>query len=149
MKKAIIFSILTLICSSTFAQSNFGAKVKSTRKAIPANMVAAKLEGKEQTKISVTGIVEDVCQAKGCWMKVTTESGKSMRVTFKDYGFFVPKDIAGKKVTFEGVAFKKETSVADLKHYAMDAGKSEAEIAKIIVPENDITFIANGVIVEK
>ena len=100
MKKVLIASIFSLICISVHAQTYFGAKLKANNKSIPASLIAKELGDKDKTKIRVTGIVEDVCQAKGCWMKVTTENGKSMRVTFKDYGFFVPKDITGKKVTF-------------------------------------------------
>jgi len=96
----------------------------------------------------VTGVVESVCKAAGCWMKVKTSDGQTMRVTFKDYGFFVPKDIAGKTVVFEGIAKVKITSVAMLKHYAEDGGKSKDEIAKITAPEKAIGFVATGVIVK-
>ena len=51
-------------------------------------------------------------------------------------------------MVFEGVAQKTTTSVDHLKHYAADAGKSKAEIAKITKPEYSITFEAVGVIVE-
>ena len=57
---------------------------------------------------------------------------------FKDYGFFMPTDAAGKEVIVDGKAFVNEVSVADLKHYAEDAGKSPEEIAKITEPVNGI-----------
>jgi len=103
----------------------------------------------EKLETKVTGTVESVCQAKGCWMKVVTADGQTMRVTFKDYGFFVPKDIAGKTVVFEGEAKMKTTPVAELRHYAEDAGKSKEEIAKITEPKHELTFVAEGVIVKK
>lgn len=149
MKYKLIILIIIATNMQLCAQGFYGAKIKENKKAIPATELASKLGDKTSLKTRVTGIVEDVCQAKGCWMKITTADGKAMRVTFKDYAFFVPKDIAGKKVVIEGVAMKQETSVADLKHYAQDAGKSEAEIAKITKPEYDITFEAEGVIVQK
>ncbi len=130
-------------------QSFHGKKLKPNMQAIEATLLSEKLGTKKSLTTRVTGIVEDVCQAKGCWMKITTENGHSMRVTFKDYAFFVPKDIAGKRVTFEGIASKKETSVAELKHYAQDAGEPEADIAKISKPEYELTFEASGVIVGK
>ncbi|MBK6732010.1 MAG: DUF4920 domain-containing protein [Bacteroidetes bacterium] len=43
----------------------------------------------------VKGTVTSVCQNKGCWMKLDLGNGESMRVTFKDYGFFVPKEKQG------------------------------------------------------
>jgi hypothetical protein len=92
--------------------------------------------------------VESVCQVKGCWMKVKLDNGETMRVMFKDYGFFVPKDIAGKTVVFEGEAQKKMVPVEHLQHYAKDAGQSQEEIAKITEPKQELTFIADGVIVK-
>ena len=72
-----------------------------------------------------------------------------MRVSFKDYGFFVPKDITGKTVVIEGTAKQSVTPVAELRHYAEDAGKSKDDIAKITEPEKALTFVADGVIVKQ
>ncbi|MGM0580180.1 MAG: DUF4920 domain-containing protein [Bacteroidota bacterium] len=98
---------------------------------------------------SLTAVVEakviEVCQAKGCWMKVDLPNGESMRVTFKDYGFFMPKDLAGKSVKMNGIAKKEETDVETLKHFAEDAGKSEKEIDQITESKMDYKFVASGV----
>jgi hypothetical protein len=91
------------------------------------------------------GKVMEVCQAKGCWMTMQLADGKSMRVTFKDYGFFMPKDLAGQEVIMNGKASYTTTDVATLQHLAADGGKTEEEIAKITVPEVALTFIASGV----
>jgi hypothetical protein len=73
-----------------------------------------------------------------------------MRVTFKDYGFFVPKEgMEGKEVVFEGVAKRKVTDVDMLKHFAEDAGKSQEEIDAITEPKVELTFVANGVIIKE
>jgi hypothetical protein len=48
----------------------------------------------------------------------------------------------------EGIAETTETPVDELRHYAEDAGKSKAEIAKITKPEKALTFMADGVIVK-
>ena len=81
-------------------------------------------------------------------MQVTTAGIKdTMMVNFKDYGFFMPKDIAGKKVVMQGFAYKELTSVDDLKHYAEDAHKSKAEIDAIKEPKSELKFMASGVIV--
>ena len=68
-------------------------------------------------------------------------------VRFKDYGFFMPAYIVGNTVVVEGVAKKKETSVASLQHAAKDLGKSQAEINQITQPKNDINIVADGVLV--
>ena len=98
---------------------------------------------------SVMAVVEakvtEVCQAKGCWMKVELPNGESMRVTFKDYGFFMPKNLAGSSVKMVGMAKIEETDVETLKHFAEDGGKSDEEIAQITEPKMDYKFIASGV----
>ena len=71
-------------------------------------------------------------------------------VRFKDYGFFVPKDgVVGNKTVINGKISVDTLSVAQLRHYAEDAGKSKEEINKIIDPEVSITFLANGVIIRE
>ncbi len=107
------------------------------------------MEGKDTLYTKVEGEIESCCQAKGCWMKVKLADGSLMRVTFKDYGFFVPKDAEGKKVIMDGVAFYKETSVERLQHFAEDGGASKEEIAKITEPETALAFEAHGVIIKE
>jgi Domain of unknown function (DUF4920) len=108
---------------------------------VEANMQAAKFTGK------TTGKVLSVCQERGCWMKIERANGEAMMVKFKDYGFFMPKNIVGKEVVLDGEATVKETSVKQLKHYAGDAGKSKEEISKITSPKKELIFTAKGVLV--
>lgn len=102
----------------------------------------------DSVSIKVAAVAKDVCKKKGCWMKVETAEGKMMRVTFKDYGFFVPKDISGKEVVMQGMAYKDTTSVDDLRHYAEDGGATPEEIAAITEPEIATTFVATGVVLK-
>ncbi|WP_149275151.1 DUF4920 domain-containing protein [Pareuzebyella sediminis] len=90
--------------------------------------------------------VTDVCQAKGCWMKLQLKNGQETMVRFKDYGFFVPMDIAGKEVIVNGLAYVESMSVEDQKHYAKDAGLAESEINKISEPKKILSFEADGVV---
>ncbi|MGB5668108.1 MAG: DUF4920 domain-containing protein, partial [Maribacter sp.] len=100
-------------------------------------------------QIKFTGVVSDVCQAKGCWMKVQLQDGNEAMVRFKDYGFFVPKDITGKEVIVNGFAFVEEMSAEDQRHYAKDGGKSKEEIEKIIDSKKTYGFEADGVILKQ
>ncbi|MEZ4900456.1 MAG: DUF4920 domain-containing protein [Spirosomataceae bacterium] len=149
MKKTIITALISVFSLGVYAQDGYFGKKINDKKALAAAELPAKMGGQEKIATKVVGTVESVCQAKGCWMKVKTTDGQTMRVSFKDYGFFVPKDIAGKTVVFEGEAVKKTTPVSELRHYAEDAGKSKEEIAKITEPKNELTFVADGVIVKK
>lgn len=90
--------------------------------------------------------VKEVCQKKGCWMKMDIGE-KEVMIRFKDYGFFMPKDIAGQEVIVEGKAFIEEMSVEDQRHYAEDGGKSAGEIAAIVEPKRTLAFEAHGVLI--
>jgi hypothetical protein len=113
---------------------------------IPVNELAKKLD-QDKFKGKITGKVVEVCQEKGCWMKLEQANGEKLMVKFKDYGFFMPKDIVGKEVVLEGEASIKEVSVKQLQHYAKDAGKSDEEISKIKHPKKETQFVAAGVLV--
>lgn len=90
--------------------------------------------------------VDEVCQAKGCWMKLSLDNGEQVMVKFKDYGFFMPKNIAGMDVIINGKAYVNEVPVSELRHYAEDAGKTSEEIALITESQRTYSFEADGVL---
>ncbi|GAB3006246.1 hypothetical protein GCM10027051_01800 [Niabella terrae] len=107
------------------------------------------LKQKDSITAKIEGRVLSSCPKKGCWMEMELADKSKMFVRFKDYGFFVPKAIAGKTVVVDGIAFTKTTSVQELKHYAQDAKKSQAEIDAITQPRKETRFLADGVLVIK
>jgi len=144
--KNILFLLALLSANTAFGQTAYGDQTTAAG-AIPASSLAAKMKGLDSLAVKVTGTVASVCQRKGCWLQVDIGEGKTMRVRFKDYAFFVPKDISGKTVVLDGHAYNSVTSVDELRHYAQDAGKSKAEIEKITEPVVDVVYEARGVIV--
>ena len=130
--------------SSTDYQS-FGQEITAEEAAEVAGL-AGMAEDSVYTKVS--GRVVEVCQARGCWMKLDLGNNETMRVTFKDYSFFVPKDSRGKKVIIEGVAVRKVTPVDELRHYAEDAGKTPEEVALITEARQELAFEAVGVLMK-
>ena len=107
------------------------------------------LKANDTNYVAFKAKVNKVCQAKGCWMRLALDNDQEIMVKFKDYGFFMPKDLAGKEVTVNGYAFVDEMSVEDQKHFAEDEGKSEEEITAITTPKKTYSFIADGVMIEK
>lgn len=108
------------------------------------------MEGKVQDNKyqgKIKGKVSEVCQEKGCWMKLENSGGEKLMVKFKDYGFFMPKNIVGKEIVLDGDASVNQVSVKQQKHYAEDAGKSKEDIAKIRQPKKEMQFVAKGVLV--
>ncbi len=128
--------------------NHFGEKI-SASDAISYDAMITSLGTKDSLETKVKGKVSGVCQAKGCWMTIVSqEEGKpEMFVKFKDYGFFMPMDLAGKEVVMAGKAYREETSVDELRHYAEDEGQSAEEIAKITEPVEELKFMAHGVVI--
>ena len=102
-----------------------------------------------QDDTKLEGQILSTCPMKGCWMKISVERD-TILVRFKDYGFFVPKSGAeGKSAIINGKLSVDTLSVAQLRHYAEDAGKSKDEVSKIVKPEITISFLADGVVIDK
>ncbi|CAN5327490.1 hypothetical protein BH09BAC5_BH09BAC5_19780 [soil metagenome] len=120
----------------------------TTEGAIPTDQIKTKLGSQDKAEMKVEGKIVSVCQKKGCWMELELPNNESIHVSFKDYGFFVPKDASGKSVVMQGVAMHDTTSVEMLKELASDAGKSKEEIEKITTPEIGVVFEASGVIIK-
>lgn len=133
--------------TSAKAPQFFGEKITEDG-AMPTDSLKAMMGDKTELACKLTGKVDAVCQKKGCWMELKNADGTAMRVTFKDYAFFMPKDGAGLTAIVDGMAKVEVTSVADLKEYAKDDGKSAEDIAKITEPLKELVFEAKGVILK-
>lgn len=127
---------------------NYGAVVEEME-VMSLSQMYEELVAKGEFEGKVVAQIKEVCSKKGCWMTLDLPNGESMRVTFKDYAFFVPLTSQGYPVIIEGSATKTETDVATLKHYAEDAGKSEEEIDAITAPKLEYAFEAVGVIIKE
>lgn len=129
------------------SKKTFGHKIIKEG-AVPAHTVSALMQKQDSLDLKIVGEVKEVCQVKGCWMMIDIGGDEEMRVTFRDYEFFVPKDIEGRTAIVEGTVKREITDVATLRHYAEDAGKNPEEIAAIVSPEESLVFVADGVILE-
>ncbi|TGE13906.1 DUF4920 domain-containing protein [Hymenobacter elongatus] len=137
----------TAAAATTAVGNTYGAAITADG-ARPMRELRQALGTQDSVRVKLTGTASEVCQAKGCWLTIATAEGKQMRVRFKDYAFFVPKDISGKTVVVNGWAHREEVPVEDLRHYAQDAGKSAQEVAAITQPEEQLNFEADGVLVQ-
>ena len=78
--------------------------------------------------VRVIARVSEVCQKKGCFF-IAKEGSSVMRISFKDYGFFVPTDIGGKRVTLVGEVVAREVTPDEAAHYAEDLGNAGSSVA--------------------
>lgn len=104
---------------------NFGAAF-TVEKASPAKDVLADPASFAGKTVRIEGHVADVCQNKGCWL-VVTEGQNSVRVTMKDYGFFVPTDSTGATADLEGTIVEKPVDPAVEAHMESEATHPELQ----------------------
>lgn len=161
MKIIIAILILTLTLSSCkkaeVVQSNstdfafFGDSISEIN-AIGVdemNDKYANLKEGDTLNIKFKSTILSVCQAKGCWMNLELKEDQQVFVKFKDYAFFVPMNSENEEVIVNGKAFISVESVAELKHYAEDAGASQQSIDSIVSPKITYSFLADGVAIKK
>lgn len=161
MKKSILFlsvlfSSATLLAQPPAGDANvgdfYGAKV-AAEKPVKAKIFRSALDKDEDRVIGENIIMEgkvlEVCPKKGCWVKLEFPNKAVATVKMKGYGFFVPVSLEGKKVRIEGKAEVATTSVAELKHFAEDAKKPQAEIDAITQPQKELKILASGIEVIK
>lgn len=111
-----------------------------------ADEMVASFDG-TPTEMAFTTEITGACQKKGCWMTMDA-AGKEIRVSFKDYDFFVPLDSEGHTATVNGTLYYDTLTVEQLRHYAMDANASEDSINSITEPVLTLSYEATGVYVD-
>lgn len=126
-----------LLASNKMVKGSLPAKTKSygtgvTLKEKPLSLTeaVARREELKDKDILIRAEVGQVCQSKGCWI-VLKDGDQQVRVSFKDYAFFVPKDSAHREALVQGRIFEKDLTAAEARHYAKDAGMPEAEVKKM------------------
>jgi hypothetical protein len=134
-------ALLVLPLSLAAGAGKYGAPLGDAPKVALADLVKDPAAWAGKT-VKTEGTVSAVCQEKGCWM-VLRSGEKSVRVTFKDYGFFVPKDSAGATAVMEGVFSVKTVPEKTAKHYAGETpgGKPDA----IKGDQQELSLLASGV----
>jgi len=73
----------------------YGEKFTVT-KPVDIAEIPAKLEGDNAMNVMLKAKVVDVCDKKGCWLKVQVNDNSTAFVRMKDYGFFLPTAVKGK-----------------------------------------------------
>ncbi|MFO0668542.1 MAG: DUF4920 domain-containing protein [Polyangiaceae bacterium] len=109
---------VTTACGAAKAAKTYGEKPKGEAPLL-VTKVLDDPDGFEGKEILATGRVRAACTAKGCWMELAPSMEKEApgsRVTFKDYGFFVPTTSAGKVACVEGRVMTKRVSPDEVKH---------------------------------
>ena len=142
MRKLAVLLLCAAAAAGCATSQTYGAKTALDAPALP--LARALVPSNVGKTIALQGKVADVCQMKGCWM-VLTDGTRAVRTTFRDYGFFVPKDLAGRNVVAEGVLARETVDEDTRRHYAEESKQSAEQIAAIHGPSDEYTFIASSV----
>ena len=137
--------------NNDIAYLSFGEKIDPDdpiSKELMADKFKSMKEG-DTLSVKFSSEISEVCQAKGCWMKLDLGSQEKAMVKFKDYAFFVPLNAADKEVIVQGKAYVTKIQVKEQRHYAQDAGKSKDEIEAITEPTFTYAFEADGVLIKQ
>ncbi len=100
---ALLLAVSTAAAAPSSADpARFGAPV-TLKKSVPvAKLAAAPAKFKGRT-IRIQGTVAEVCQGKGCWVRVRDDQGTLFLARSLDESVLLPKDCAGQSIVVQGV----------------------------------------------
>ncbi|HEX2059336.1 MAG TPA: DUF4920 domain-containing protein [Thermoanaerobaculia bacterium] len=121
-----------------------GAAIDKEAKTVALATVLENPEAYTKDAVVVEGVIAAACTRKGCWMQLApaADAKEGVRVTFKDYGFFIPLDAKGMKARAEGVAVVKTLSKAEADHLEQEGAKLTRKADGSAL---EVSFVANGV----
>ena len=109
----------------TASYETYGSKLPESGDALSLTDLMKDKQKYLDKELLVETRIAKVCQKKGCFF-VATEGPLTARVTFKDYGFFIPTDSGGKDVVLSGTFSRKSVSTEQAEHYSADLGEKVA-----------------------
>jgi Domain of unknown function (DUF4920) len=111
--------------------------------AIPVTQLLTSARTYTSQPVIVEGLITHECTEKGCWMQVApTETADGMRVSFKNYGFFIPQSMIGRRVRMEGVTKVTTHSKASADHLIAEGAKLQRNADGTAT---EVEFVASGV----
>ena len=145
MKRIALVATL-VVAAAAFAGETItrGAAIAKDAKAVPLTTVLGSPAEYAKTPVVVEGVISTACERKGCWMqlKPAADAPQSVRVTFKDYAFFIPLDAKGMKARAEGTTTIKKLSKAEADHLEEEGAKLKRNEDGSAI---EVSFVANGV----
>ena len=100
----------------------------------------------QDQSVVVEATVRRNCTRRGCWMEISDGAAQETagcRVTFKDYGFFVPLDSAGSKARVQGTVQVRVVPGPEVAHMESEGAKFTRKQADGTAHE--VRMVATGV----
>ena len=127
------------------ADQSFGGQIPTDGQPITLKEAISQIGSAGDQFLKIEGQITEVCQAKGCWM-ILVEGDTYARVTFEDYGFFVPTETSMRRSVIYGQLSERTLSGQEAAHFAQDAGsQSKIELEGEI---KEYSILARGVQLE-
>ena len=101
----------------------FGAEVPDLGATVNLTELINNSAEYQDKEVLVATRIAKVCQKKGCFF-VATEGAATARVSFKDYGFFIPTDSGGKDVLLAGVFSRAVITDEQAEHFSQDLSET-------------------------
>ncbi len=111
----------------TDTHETFGAVVPEAAEPMALSALVDAHEDYAGESVAVAARVSQVCQKKGCFF-IAQDGDTTVRVSFKDYSFFVPTDISGRNVTLVGELREVELTEEQAAHLEDDMGSDAAHV---------------------
>lgn len=162
MKPVILLSFTLTLFSVTYANANDADVIRLSEpvSVTDTHEVFGTIPAEHSTTLSLTELVSNqdkyadqvvtietevaqVCQKKGCFF-IARDDDAVARISFKDYGFFIPTDAGGKTVKLTGTFNRQAVSQEQADHYAADLGQETKP-----TPGFEYSIVATSVTIPK
>jgi hypothetical protein len=110
------------------SSETYGEVLNNALKEVSISDLASDSAQYLNTPFTLKTRIAKVCQKKGCFF-IAQQNEHVFRVSFKDYGFFIPTDSSGKTVLLNGELIQKEISEEQAAHFSADLQAEAGEIA--------------------
>lgn len=137
-KSFLLLMFIVFACAQNNQQSEvqkFGGEV-TIAESTPIAQVIQDAEKYVGNEVRLTGTISEICQKKGCWLKMT-DGQNELTIRFKDYAFFVPTDAVNSQVTVQGIF---EVAMND--HIMQEANKNKSDSGNMEMANYSMTASA-------
>ena len=129
------------VVEKTDAGSVYGALLPSSMPvAIDLDSAVANADKHADKPAAFSGRITEVCQKMGCWVVLTSESGKFARVAMHKHAFGVPKNSSGPAIVY-GTLKEKLLSAEDIAELKKDGAKApsasewQIDALSVVIPD--------------
>ena len=143
IRNAALAVLTALAAVAAQGADHYGAPMPEAGTPLSLGEAIARADAAGRYEGKIRGRITEVCRKKGCFM-VLTDADHYARVTFLDYGFFVPSDTPAGMTTVYGELTRGTLTAEEAHHSAADAGRA----GEATGPRGEYGVVASAVVIE-